>query len=58
VRGDGITDDSAAFQAAINAVYDSGSSGGGVVNVPAGNYAFYTNTVVPSGVTLHGDWTD
>ncbi|HWY32293.1 MAG TPA: autotransporter-associated beta strand repeat-containing protein, partial [Candidatus Acidoferrum sp.] len=32
--GDGITDDSAAFQAAMNAVYNSGGSGGGVVFVP------------------------
>lgn len=56
--GDGITDDSAAFQAAINAVYNSGGQGGGVVYVPAANYAFYTNLVVPTGVTLHGDWTD
>src|SRR5882724_852793 len=56
--GDGITDDSAAFQAAINAVYNSGGPGGGVVYVPLGNYAFYTNITLLSGVTLHGDWTD
>ncbi|HVU27571.1 MAG TPA: glycosyl hydrolase family 28-related protein [Verrucomicrobiae bacterium] len=56
--GDGITDDSAAFQAAINAVYHSGGSGGGVVYIPAGNYAFYSNLNVPTGVTLHGDWMD
>ena len=56
--GDGITDDSGAFQEVINAVYNSGTFGGGVVYVPAGNYAFYTNIVVPTGVTLHGDWTD
>ena len=55
---DGATDDSAAFQKAINAVYNSGGPGGGVVYVPAGNYAFYTNIVIPTGVTLHGDWTD
>jgi autotransporter-associated beta strand protein len=56
--GDGITDDSGAFQAAMNAVYNSGGSGGGVVFVPAGNYAFYQNITLPTGVTLHGDWTD
>ena len=56
--GDGITDDSAAFQSAMNAVYNSGGSGGGVVFVPAGNYAFYTNLTIPTGVTLHGDWQD
>jgi hypothetical protein len=26
--------------------------------VPAGLYAFYNNLTVPTGVTLHGDWTD
>ena len=56
--GDGITDDSASFQSAMNAVYNSGGSGGGVVFVPAGNYAFYNNITIPSGVTLHGDWKD
>ena len=56
--GDGITDDSAAFQAAINAVYNSGGRGGGVVYVPAGTYAFYTNINLLTGVTLHGDWQD
>ena len=56
--GDGITDDTAAFQAAMNAVYNSGGSGGGVVFVPAGIYAFYNNLTIPTGVTLHGDWQD
>ena len=56
--GDGVTDDSAAFQNAMNAVYNSGGSGGGVVYVPAGNYAFYNNLNIPVGVTLHGDWQD
>jgi autotransporter-associated beta strand protein len=57
-RGDGITDDSAAFQNAINAVYNSGGSGGGVIFVPNGDYAFYTNISLPTGVSLHGDWAD
>jgi autotransporter-associated beta strand protein len=56
--GDGVTDDSAAFQNAMNAVYNSGGSGGGVVYVPAGFYAFDSNITIPTGVTLHGDWTD
>lgn len=56
--GDGVTDDSGAFQAAMNAVYNSGGSGGGVVFVPAGNYAFSQNITIPAGVTLHGDWQD
>ncbi len=56
--GDGITDDSGAFQSAMNAVYNSGGYGGGVVFVPAGNYAFYQNISIPMGVILHGDWQD
>lgn len=56
--GDGVTDDSAAFQAAMNAVYNSGGFGGGVVFVPVGTYAFYSNLTIPTGVTLHGDWQD
>jgi autotransporter-associated beta strand protein len=56
--GDGVTDDSAAFQNAINAVYNSGGPGGGVIYVPAANYAFYNNIIIPTGVTLHGNWTD
>jgi hypothetical protein len=56
--GDGVTDDSGAFQRAINAVYNSGFSGGGVIYIPPGQYAFYTNITVPTGVTLHGDWMD
>lgn len=56
--GNGINDDSAAFQNAINAVYNSGGHGGGVVYVPSGNYAFSNSITIPTGVTLHGDWTD
>lgn len=56
-KGDGITDDSAAFQNAMNWVYYEGG-GGGEIFVPAGDYAFYTNLTIPTGVTLHGDWTD
>lgn len=54
-KGDGITDDSAAFQNAMNVV---SNLGGGVIFVPAATYAFYTNLIIPTGVTLHGDWTD
>lgn len=56
--GDGVTDDSAAFQSALNAVNNSGGLGGGVVYVPAGAYAFSNNLTIPVGVTLQGDWTD
>jgi hypothetical protein len=57
-KGDGTTDDSAAFQNAMNWVYNGGNWGGGVIFVPAANYAFYTNLTIPQGVTLHGDWMD
>ena len=57
-KGDGATDDSAAFQSAINAVVNTGGAGGGVIFVPAATYAFYTNLTMPDGVTLHGDWQD
>ncbi len=53
--GDGTTDDTAAFQNAMNAAH---TAGGGIIFVPAGNYAFYSNLTVPWGVTLHGDWKD
>lgn len=55
---DGVTDCTEAFQMAINAVYNQGSRAGGVVYIPAGKYAFYGNLILPSGVTLHGDWKD
>ncbi len=56
--GDGVTDDSAAFQSAMNAVNNSGGVGGGVVYVPSGVYAFSNTITIPLGVTLQGDWTD
>lgn len=55
---DGVTDCTAAFQSAMDAVYGTGQRAGGVVYVPAGNYAFYGNIKIPTGVTLHGDWKD
>ncbi|HEX3800105.1 MAG TPA: glycosyl hydrolase family 28-related protein [Verrucomicrobiae bacterium] len=57
-KGDGVTDDTAAFQNAINAVYNANGSGGGVIFVPNGFYAFSNSLTIPNGVTLHGDWND
>jgi len=52
-KGDGKTDDTAAFQKALDA---AGKSGGGVVSAPRGNYFFAGHLNVPSGVTLKGVW--
>jgi hypothetical protein len=51
-RGDKVTDDTAAFQAALDAVKDQG----GTVSVPVGNYLIKTHLNVPSNVTLEGVW--
>src|SRR4051794_32970965 len=52
-KGDGATDDTAAFQAAIDA---AARAGGGVAHVPAGKYLIKTHLSVPPGVTLEGTW--
>jgi hypothetical protein len=52
-RGDGRTDDTAAFQAAIRAM---AQAGGGTVFAPAGRYVIRGNLNIPTGVTLRGDW--
>jgi len=51
--GDGKTDDTAAFQKALDA---AGKAGGGVVYAPRGNYFFTGNLNVPNAVTLAGIW--
>jgi hypothetical protein len=51
--GDGQTDDTAAFQKALDA---AGTTGGGVVYAPVGNYFFAGNLNVPNAVTLAGIW--
>jgi len=52
-KGDGKTDDTAAFQRALD---EAGKAGGGVVYAPRGNYVFKGHLVVPNGVTLKGVW--
>lgn len=49
--GDGRTDDTDAFQRAIDAV---GKLGGGVVTVPTGSYKLLGRITVKQGVTLEG----
>ena len=51
--GDGRTDDTAAFQKALDAAE---KAGGGVVYAPVGNYFFAGNLNVPNAVTLAGVW--
>jgi hypothetical protein len=52
-KGDGVTDDTAAFQAALD---KAGKEGGGVVHAPRGNYLFKGHLNVPNAVTLEGIW--
>lgn len=51
--GDGKTDDTAAFQKALEA---AAQAGGGTVHAPRGNYFFAGHLNVPSAVTLEGIW--
>lgn len=50
-KGDGVTDDANAIQAAI----DNLSAGGGNVYMPAGNYLITKTIIIPSGCHLNGD---
>lgn len=49
--GDGVSDDTGAFQRALDQM---GARGGGVVRVPAGNYLIKSHLSIPSCVTLEG----
>lgn len=53
-KGDGKTDDTAAFQQALDA---AAKAGGGTVHAPRGNYFFAGHLNVPGAVTLQGIWT-
>jgi len=53
-KGDGQTDDTAAFQSALEA---AAKAGGGTVHAPRGNYFFAGHLNVPTAVTLEGIWT-
>jgi hypothetical protein len=52
-KGDGSTDDTAAFQRALDA---ASTAGGAVVHAPRGNYFFTGHLNVGHGVTLEGIW--
>lgn len=51
--GEGKKDDSAAIQKALD---ECASKGGGTVKLPAGKYRLDGPIIVPSGVTLAGEW--
>jgi hypothetical protein len=50
-KADGVTDDTAAIQAALD---DAGRKGGGTVYLPAGKYRIDGHLNVPAGVELRG----
>jgi len=52
--GDGKTDDTAAFQKALDA---AAAEGGGTAFAPTGNYLIKTHLSIPGDVTLEGIWT-
>jgi hypothetical protein len=52
-KADGKTDDTAAFQKALDAASEAG---GGVVYAPGGNYFFAGHLNLPKAVTLKGIW--
>ena len=52
-KGDGKTDDTGAFQDALNA---ASADGGGLVQVPTGQFLIKTHIAVPQNVTLEGVW--
>lgn len=52
-KGDGIADDTKAFQAAMDSLYPTG----GIVNVPSGSFNIAGHLAVPNCVTLQGVWT-
>lgn len=52
--GDGVTDDTAAFQAALD---EAGARGGGIVYAPRGDYLIATHLAIPDHVTLEGVFT-
>ena len=52
-RGDGLADDTAAIQSALN---DAGAGGGGIVFLPQGDYRILSHLLVPAQTTLAGTW--
>ena len=53
-KGDGVTDDTQAFNNAISEAY---KAGGGIVKAPAAQYCIKGNISIMPSVTLQGEWT-
>jgi hypothetical protein len=51
-KGDGVADDSAAIQAALDRAYNKGS--GGVVFLPSGRYRISRSLLIPLAVRMYG----
>ncbi|OPH55988.1 hypothetical protein BC351_29270 [Paenibacillus ferrarius] len=54
-KADDDTDDTRAF---TNALEAARNDGGGVVFAPSGHYKITGNLLIPTGVTLRGDWAN
>lgn len=52
-KGDGVTDDTRAFQAALEA---ANADGGGAVQIPSGKFLIKTHLTLPPHVSLEGIW--
>lgn len=53
-HGDGVTDDTAAFQNALNHFATTSTGGGGIVVAPAGNFLIAGQLTIPNDVSLQG----
>ena len=53
-RGDGVADDGAAIQQAIDASRGAKGADGGIVFLPAGRYRLTRSLLVPPGVRIYG----
>ena len=53
IVGDGVTDNTAAIQTALN---DIATWGGGALYLPDGKYVINGGLIIPKGVILRGDW--
>jgi hypothetical protein len=52
-KGDGVNDDTQAFQTALNT---AGDKGGGIVQVPVARFLIKGHLLIPRNVTLEGIW--